>query len=307
MALLRDGLAAHQFIVAERVVNNVEPSHPDARLPEADIAFGQPDPGQMIQLHKLKWIQLSSAGYARYDRADLRDALIRRGSILTNSSSVYCEPTAQHALALMLSAMRQLHAAMENQRGAHAWMSAALRGRSQVLEDQTVLLLGFGSIGRRLAELLSSFKLNLIALRRRPAGDEPIRVESIEKLDELLPQADHVVSVLPGGEQTLRMMNAARFSFMKRTAVFFNVGRGTTVDQAALRAALTSGQIAAAYLDVMDPEPLPADDPLWTTPNCYLTPHSAGGAADEFDRVVRHFLANLERYVGCVGLRDRVY
>lgn len=307
MSLLRAGTAAHQFIVAERVVNNVEPSHPDPRLPEADIAFGQPDPAQMIQSQRLKWIQLSSAGYARYDRGDLRDALTSRGAMLTNSSSVYSEAVAQHALAFILSAVRQLQPALDNQRGPHAWSAAAIRARSAVLEGQTILILGFGAIGKRLTELLSPFNANLIALRRNAQPEKSIRVEPIGKLDELLPLADHIVNILPAGEPTQKLLNEPRFARMKKTAVFYNVGRGTTVDQSALRRALTNGQIAAAYLDVMDPEPLPADDPLWTTPNCYLTPHTAGGSMDEFDRVVRHFLANLAHFQSGQALRDRVY
>jgi phosphoglycerate dehydrogenase-like enzyme len=85
------------------------------------------------------------------------------------------------------------------------------------------------------------------------------------------------------------------------------MGRGATVDQTALRQALLDQRLAAAYLDVTDPEPLPADDPLWTTPNCFITPHTAGGAADEFDRVVEHFLANLRRFGAGEELRDRVF
>src|SRR5271154_1984701 len=130
MGLLKAGVEAHSFIVAGRVVNNVEPSQPDPRLPEADIAFGQPDPGQMISSQRLKWIQLSSAGYARYDRQDLKEALAKRGAILTNSSSVYAEAVAQHTVAQILAAARQLYPALENQWGQRAWVAAKIRGQS---------------------------------------------------------------------------------------------------------------------------------------------------------------------------------
>jgi phosphoglycerate dehydrogenase-like enzyme len=93
---------------------------------------------------------------------------------------------------------------------------------------------------------------------------------------------------------------------MKPGAIFYNIGRGTTVDQAALAEALGSGRLSAAYLDVTDPEPLPPEHPLWTTPNCVITPHTAGGHSDEWDRLVDHFLANLRRHEAAEPLLDRV-
>jgi len=93
---------------------------------------------------------------------------------------------------------------------------------------------------------------------------------------------------------------------MKNGAVFYNVGRGVTVDQPALLAALRSGRLAAAYLDVTDPEPPPPDDPIWSVPNCWITPHAAGGHQDESERVVAHFLENLRRFEAGDPLLDRV-
>jgi phosphoglycerate dehydrogenase-like enzyme len=307
MEALRVGVGGHRLVIAERVVNNVEPSHVDPRLPGAEVAFGQPDPGQIISLEQLKWVHLSSAGYGRYDRQDLRLALAKRGAKLSNSSAVYAEPTAQHAVAFVLAAARQLHAAWENQRSAKAWPAAELRGRSELLCGQSALLLGYGSIGRRVAELLGPLKMEITAVRRKVRGDEAVRVRPIEELSALLPGADHVINILPGGAATEKFFGAQKFAMMKKGAIFYNVGRGTTVDQAALRQALLKGQVAAAYLDVTDPEPLAAGDPLWTTANCFITPHTAGGAADEFDRVVRHFLENLARYAAGSELRDRVF
>ncbi|HUB26558.1 MAG TPA: NAD(P)-dependent oxidoreductase, partial [Tepidisphaeraceae bacterium] len=187
------------------------------------------------------------------------------------------------------------------------WLAARIRGRSQVLEGQTILILGFGAIGRRLSEMLRPFRVKLLAVRRTVRGDEPVPTFPMTEMDRLLAEANHVVSILPGGDSTNQIIDARRLALMKPSAVFHNVGRGTTVDQSALRAALGAGQLAAAYLDVMNPEPLPPDDPLWTTPNCFITPHTAGGSDDEFERVVRHFLANLGRFVRADKLQDRVY
>jgi phosphoglycerate dehydrogenase-like enzyme len=306
MADLRSGVAPHRFILAQRVVNNVEPSEPDASLPEADVAFGQPDPRQMMESDRLKWVQLSSAGYARYDRQDLRDALSRRGAILCNSSSVYSDACAQHALSFILAGARQLPAASTNQQTARAWPSAQLRGASHLLGGQKILILSFGSIARRLVELLTPLKMEMMAVRRRVGGNEPVPVRPATELDSLLGWADHIVNILPASNGTDRLFNAQRFGLMKPGAIFYNIGRGATVDQAALRDSLSCGHLSAAYLDVTHPEPLPPDDPLWRTPNCFITPHTAGGAADEFDRVVRHFLENLARFTGGQELRDRI-
>ena len=100
--------------------------------------------------------------------------------------------------------------------------------------------------------------------------------------------------------------DAAKFAAMKRGAIFYNIGRGGTVDQGALLDALKSGRVRCAYLDVTDPEPLPPEHPLWAQPNCFITPHTAGGAVDEFDRLAQHFLANLRAFEAGATLTNRV-
>src|SRR6185503_280902 len=105
---------------------------------------------------------------------------------------------------------------------------------------------------------------------------------------------------------TGNFMNAQRLSLMKQTAIFYNIGRGSTVDQDALLSALRENRIGAAYLDVTAREPLPAEHPLWTMANCYITPHTAGGHHDEFERLMKHFLENLRRFTSGQDLADRV-
>jgi len=293
---LLDGLGPHRLTFAPaRTANNLAAAPPDAGLLDADVAFGQPDVAGLIG-GTVRWAHLTTAGYERYDRADLRDALARRGGVLSNASYVYDEPCAQHAAAMILALARQLPAAVLNQAGARGWPYLPLRAASRLLNGQRVLLLGFGAIARRLVELLTPFKVELVAIRRTPAGDEPIRVVAELDVDAELAAADHVVNVLPGGAATDGFMSAARFERMKPGATFYNIGRGTTVDQPALEAALQSGHLAAAYLDVMTPEPLPPEHPLWRVPNCHLTPHTAGGHSDESMRHVRLFLDNLARF-----------
>jgi phosphoglycerate dehydrogenase-like enzyme len=157
-----------------------------------------------------------------------------------------------------------------------------------------------------LIELLAPFKMNIIAVRRTPRGDEPVPTFAESEVERLLPQADHVVDVLPGGRGTEKFVNARRLSLMKPTAFLYNIGRGTTVDTDALIDALKRKQIAAAFVDVTEPEPPPANHPIWTTPNCFITPHTGGGHAEESDRLVQHFLANLKRYENGEPMLDRI-
>lgn len=278
-----------------------------AGLEGADVALGQPDATVAMQSTRLRWIHITSAGYTSYDCEDFRAALRARGAILTNSSSVFDEPCAEHVLAMMLALARQLPQALKAQCGARDWISRPLRARSQLLRGQTVLLLGFGAIGRRLAELLAPFHATVYAVKRnaRERSDLAQIVDAAE-LPRLLLLADHVVNMLPLNDSTEGFMTAERFAQMKRGARFYNIGRGATVVQDALLAALESGQVGAAYLDVMMPEPLPKDHALWNAPNCLLTPHIAGGHHDEDERLVRHFLGNLGAFESGRPLKDRV-
>ena len=154
--------------------------------------------------------------------------------------------------------------------------------------------------------MLAPLGLELIGVRRKPRGDEGIRVVRPEAADALLAQADHVIDILPANDATERFFDAARFARCRRGARFYNIGRGTTVDQPALSDALRAGQLGAAYLDVTDPEPLPPDDPLWDTPGCFITPHIAGTHDREQARLLDHFLANLAAFQDGNALTDRV-
>jgi phosphoglycerate dehydrogenase-like enzyme len=307
MDALRRGVGAHRLVLSQvRNKSNLAGGSADPLLADADIALGQPDPAQVIAMPRLRWVHLTTAGYTRYDTDAVRSALQARGAVLTNSSMVYDEPCAEHVLAMMLALARQLPQCWADQSTTRPWRSAEHRISSRLLGGQTVLLLGFGTIARRLIELLQPLKMNVIAVRRSVSGNEPIRTYPFAQVAELLPLADHVVNILPSNSSTDRLMNADLFARMKPSALFYNIGRGTTVEQSALQSALQTGQIAGAYLDVADPEPLPPDHPLWHLPNCWITPHTAGGHADEFERLVEHFLTNLRKFENAEPLLDRV-
>jgi phosphoglycerate dehydrogenase-like enzyme len=148
--------------------------------------------------------------------------------------------------------------------------------------------------------------MKVVAMRRSPRGDEGIPTITAENLREALVVADHVINILPDNAASVHFISAERLGWMKPGAVFYNIGRGTTVDQQALAESLQSGHLGAAWLDVTDPEPLPDDHPLWNAPNCYITPHTAGGHQNESETLVRHFLENLKRFIADRPLRDRI-
>jgi phosphoglycerate dehydrogenase-like enzyme len=167
-------------------------------------------------------------------------------------------------------------------------------------------MLGFGAIGRRLAQLLAPFGGRIYALRRQIRSEPGVHVVPEENLTKVLAEADHVVNVLPENEATLNYVNARRIACFKPGARFYNVGRGPTVDQVALLEGLKSGRIGAAYLDVMVPEPLPPSHPLWSAPNCFITPHTAGGRDTVNVELVRHFLGNLAAFEASAAMVDRI-
>jgi len=310
---LAAGVVPHKLLIAERSAGNLTAGSHDPLLAQADVAFGQPDPKQVVDCSGLKWIHLSSAGYTRYDRGDVKTALASRKAILTNSSSVFNAPCAEHVAAFMLAQARQLPAAILNQAGVRngssmprAWISPTIRSESKLLMHQTAMIVGFGAIGKHLAAVLLALKMNVLAIRRQPHGDEMVPTHGVDEVDRLLPTVDHVINILPASKSTDGFFTAERIASMKPGSVFYNIGRGATVDQQALIIALQEKRLAAAYLDVTDPEPLPPEHPLWLAPNCHITPHTAGGHADEFERAVRHFLGNLRRYEKDEPLLDRV-
>ncbi len=294
--ILKEGTRGHRLVRTAGDASVLAAGGEDPALEAADVAFGQPDAGQCARSAKLKWIEVTSAGYTRYDNEAFREAMRRRGAVFTNSSSVFAEPCAQHALAMMLALGRRLPGALDEQRGERRWLYSELRSESRLLVGETVLMLGFGAIGRRLAELLAPFRMKLFAVRRKAYSEAGVHVISEDRVSSVIAEADHVINILPDNEGTRNYVNARRLGWCKRGAKFYNIGRGTTVDQEALIEALESSRLGAAYLDVMEPEPLPAGHALWTTRNCFITPHTAGGRSDQDETLVRHFLQNLAAY-----------
>src|SRR5437016_3598076 len=242
--LLAEGVGPHQLLM---FASNDDGCDGEAHtaLQIAQIAFGAPDSGAVCESASVRWVHLNSAGYTSFDHRDIRQILIKRGTILTNSSDVYAEPCAQHLLAMITSLARGLPTGLDAQRGDRAWRMS-LRSTLPLLNGQTVLLLGFGAIARRLVELLRPLEMNVIAVRRNIRGDESIRVATVSELDQLLPTVDHLVNTLPANDQSEGFVNAARLAKLRAGAIVYNIGRGTTLDQDALIRDLSAGRLSAA-------------------------------------------------------------
>ncbi len=305
--LLREGVAPHEIIVPGVPVASVlAQGEPDPAFGLADIAFGQPDLDSIYASERLRWVQISSAGFTRYDTPEFRDHATTRGLVVTNSSRVYAEACAEHVFAFLLAQSRHLPQALRTRtaNGTPEWQH--LRSAGISLRGQRLVILGFGSIAAHLVKLLAPFEMEITALRRAPRGDEGVATVTPDQLPAALATADHVVNILPDNPASRRFIDVAFLAALPRGAALYNIGRGTTVDQTALNDALRAGQLAAAWLDVTDPEPLPDGHPLLSAPNCFITPHTAGGHCDEAGTLVRHFLANFRHYLDGTPLRDRI-
>ena len=305
--MLRAGTAGHRLIIPESATASVlAKGVSEIGLVEADVAFGQPDPDDCIRSPRLKWVEVSSAGYTRYDTREFFGWMRSKTGVFTNVSSVFADPCAQHVLAMMLALGRQLLPSFRDQMTDQSWHYDERRYHSRLLTGQTVLMLGYGAIGRRLSELLQPFGMKLYAVRRSPGNESGVTAVGQSSLDGLLAKADHIVNILPANDSTVRYCDAAFFAKCRRGARFYNVGRGSTVDQQAVVQALKTGVLDAVYLDVTETEPLPPDHELWRVSNCYVTPHTAGGRHDQDEALVRHFLRNLNAFESGEPLVDRV-
>ena len=255
---------------------------------------------------RLAFIQSISAGTDQYDR----DALAAAGVRLASAQGVNAEAVAQHAMALILALARQLHLARDNQARRH-WrgMISDLSQREDELAGKTLLIVGLGRIGSRLAGMARAFGMRTLATKRDASAgaDAADAVFPQERLRELLPQADVVALTCPLTPQTQGLIGAPALAAMKPSAMLVNVARGRVVDEAALVEALSGRRIAAAGIDCTVEEPLPAASPLWALDNALITPHTAGETRRYEDNVIDLLLENLERiWRGEPRLRNHV-
>jgi len=268
-----------------------------AEAADAQVLIGFCDEEILSAAPELIWVQVFYAG--------VEDCVGNPGfqagkRILTNGQRIGSPALAEHAIALMMSLVRGLDVYHTSQLEG-VWQREAELGAGQFmeLEGRTVLIVGLGGIGTQTAKRAHGLGMRVIATRGS-SREGPAYVDYVGLANEvnlLAAQADVVINTAPLTEQTRGMFNAGFFAAMKPTAYFVSVGRGASTVTDDLIAAIETGEIAGAGLDVTDPEPLPAGHPLWSMPRVIITPHTAGRSDKGRDRLYLLVQENLRRYV----------
>lgn len=275
-----------------------------AVINEVEIAAGWFPRDLLPEASNLRWYQQWSAGadwLLRYPRVAEMDFA------LTNVSGIHAVQVTEHIFGFLLAFGRELDRAIRAQ-DRREWIPYHQHEGLFELADKTMLLIGVGAIGQRTAKIATAFGIHVLGVRRDPTTDVS-GVKTMfgpDQLPHLLPQADFVVLTVPLTRETRGMIGEPQLRAMKRTAYLINVGRGGTIDEAALHEALQEGWISGAALDVFETEPLPEDSPLWELDNLIITAHYAGVTANYNERALDLFVDNLRRYRQGQPLRNVV-
>lgn len=259
-----------------------------ADIAVADAAYGTVPPDLFARARKLRWICASRAGLGG---AWFYDALVNSDVVVTNMRGSYNEHLAAHAVAFLLAFARRFDHYLPQKR----WQ----RGPHMLdLPSQTALIVGVGGAGAEAAKLCAALGMRVFGIDPRVTEAPPgvTALDGPDRLDQRLGEADFVILTTPETPHTVGLFNAGRFSAMKRGAYFINIARGRCVVTDDLIAALRSGHLAGAGLDVADPEPLPADNPLWAMPNVLITPHVAIAGAPYRERWLAILIDNCRRF-----------
>lgn len=238
----------------------------------------------------LRWVQTWSAGVEKLPL----EAMKERGILLTNASGVHAEPITAVIVSFMLMFTRNMHTAIRNQQR-RRWYSDGQEGE---LTGKTAVIAGTGAIGSETARIAKAFRMNTIGVSRSGRPVEHFdRVFTTAELKEAVGQADFIINTLPITAETEGLFDRDIFGAAKHGAYYINIGRGATTHTDDLIAALNSGQLAGAGLDVFETEPLPEDHPLWGMEQVIMTPHCAGATDRYADRVVDIFTENMKAYL----------
>ncbi len=298
--------AARRTGVAHFEVRTLEELERRAREADVLVVSGLWRNGFLARALKLRYVQSFSAGTDQYDKA----LFAERGVRLANAQGVNERAVAEHAVALILALTRQLHLARDNQRERRWRGMIGDRGlREQELGGKTLVVVGLGRIGTRLAELARAFDMRVIGVRRtaRPSPAVAHQVVAQTDLALALAEADVVALTCPLTLETEGLIGSAALEALKPGALLINVARGKVVDEAALLAALANGRVGAAALDCFHDEPLPPASAFWGLQNVLVTPHSAGETGRYEANVIDILIDNIERlFRGETALRNQV-
>ncbi len=265
----------------------------DRHLADADAVIGGIGKDQLAKAKKLKWVQSTSAGVEAYS---FWPEFMQSDVMLTNCKVVQGPTIGDHAFALLLAMTRGLHDYIPNKR---QWKSRADAPTGMTeLPGMTAVIIGMGGIGTQIAQRAHGFGMNVIGVdpKNIPVSIFAPTIVPPDRLDEVLPEGDVVFVAAPLTPESEGMIGSAQFNAMKRGAYFVAVSRGRLYDKGALVKAIDGQHLAGAGLDVTDPEPLPADDPLWQFDNIVITPHVASHAKGSDDRRLEVIAGNVGRF-----------
>lgn len=288
MAYLREQFPEFEFLSYPR-----NAKVPDEVLARAEVLMNYGDKSQIAPAKNVRYIHTISAGIDGY--IDEVDRCHGSALPVTNGAGVYSDAVGEHVIALLLAVVHGIVPSVRNM-AEKQWPAIPMLGN---VNGKTIAVLGTGDIGNNAARICATMGARVLGFKLHACEPFPPYSEIYtgdDGLDALLPQADAVLVCLPGSPFTKDMLDARRIGLMKAGSVLVNIGRGSIVNTEALMEALRSGHIAAAGLDVTDPEPLPPDHPLWDCPNVLITPHISGLGASK-QKHAEWFAENLRAYL----------
>ncbi|MBI4517645.1 MAG: D-2-hydroxyacid dehydrogenase [Deltaproteobacteria bacterium] len=270
---------------------------------EADPSFTRRFLGSALRAPNLRWLQLPNAGIDH----PVFGQLLAQGVTLTTASGVTAEPIAQTAIGGLLALARGFPR-WEEARRRHQWLPHPSGQLPRDLRGQTMVIVGVGAIGNQIGRLAQALGLHVIGVRHRARtlADHVDEMHPPSALAALLPRADWLVLACPLTDRTRGLVGAAALALLPVGAYLINVARGQIIDEAALVAALQSGRLSGAYLDVFAVEPLPEDSPLWELPQVIISPHDSAAASGNAARIAELFLRNLRHWLQHEPLENAV-
>ncbi|MDP9366294.1 MAG: D-2-hydroxyacid dehydrogenase [Chloroflexota bacterium] len=277
-----------------RIARAETPEQILTEIADADVFFGFPTAEVVAAAPKLRWIQSPSAGVEYVAKVP---ELVESDVILTNTSGAHGPSIGEHTFALLLALTRRLPICGEWQKQHHWGRQEGYRTSREIM-GATMGILGYGAIGRGVAQRAAAFELNLLAVDAQAVEGEPFldEVWPPSRLPELLERSEIVVVAAPLTPETHHLLDAEMLARMRPDAYLIVVSRGGIVDEDALADALKAGRLAGAGIDVTEVEPLSPDSPLWDAPNLIITPHLAGDSVQKERRVVEILRDNLLRF-----------
>jgi phosphoglycerate dehydrogenase-like enzyme len=277
-----------------RIVHVETPEDLAREIVDADVLYGFPSSDLLRQGKALGWIQSPSAGVNFLQELP---ELVESEVLLTNTRGAHGPSIGEHTFALLFALTRRLPECIAAQRE-HRWARPELYRTSREIRGLTMGIVGYGAIGRAVAQRARGFEMEIVAVDTFPDPDAPFVAEAwgMDRLPDLLAQSDVVVVAAPLTAESYHLLDAEALARMKRDAFLIVVSRGGIVDEDALAAALREGRLAGAGLDVTEIEPLAPESPLWDAPNIVISPHTAGDSSEKERRCVEILIENLRRY-----------